>query len=174
MGLKIVGAIIICLLSFGCAPKYITAPAKAEFPEISFTSIEPYELALDLPVIPKPKKTLMDANFNIVTDPEMAKYIVFVPEEFNKYVAKLQEIKTLKEILYKQEDLVNVYIRLVNSHKEFLALERAKAQAYRNMWVDSENAYRDERYQGQLNDYFYKGLLGVLTVGGIAAIIMLL
>ncbi len=55
-----------------------------------------------------------------------------------------------------------------------MALERAKAEEYRQLWADSENAYRQERYSNSVDRALNKGLFGLISIGSILALILAL
>ena len=105
---------------------------------------------------------------------EEAKFVVLVPAEYARIAALLKYARAHKDIVKEQEILLNVYIEIINSLKEYLALEQAKAEEYRQLWADSENAYRQERYQHRLDNAINKGLFGIISLGAIAALILAL
>jgi len=163
--------VLIFLLPFGCAPpKFIPRePLKVEF-----DPTPPY--SIDLSQIPKPDKlnpVFVDENFKEVPM-DQAKFIVLAPAEYAKIAALLKYARAHKDIVKEQEILLNVYIEIINSLKEYLALEQAKAEEYRQLWADSENAYRQERYSHRLDNALNKGLFGIISLGAIAALILAL
>jgi len=158
-------------LSAGCAPpKFIP---KEPF-QAKFEPTAKYEL--DLSKLPKPDKLkpmFMDENFKEVPM-DQAKYIVLIPEEFAKIAALVKLAKAYKGIAEEQANLINIRIELINALKEYLAIEQAKANEYRQLWADSENAYRQERYSHKLDNAINKGMFGAISLGAIMALILAL
>ena len=155
----------------GCAPaKFI----PREMPELKFEKTLPYNV--DLSSIIKPEKAVqiwMDENFKEAPK-HKAKYLVLTNKEYAKYIAQLRIKKTFKSIIKEQEVLINTYIDTINALKELVELERLKSEEYRNLWADSENAYRQEKYYNEMNNLLQKGLLGVISIGAIIALIIAL
>jgi len=161
----------IFLLSVGCAPpKFIT---KEPF-QAKFEPTPPYEL--DLSKIPKPDKLkpmFMNEKFEEVPI-DQAKFIVLDPKEFAKIAALIKLAKAYKNIAEEQASLINIRIELINALKEYLAIEQAKANEYRQLWADSENAYRQERYSHKFDNLLNKGVFGAIGIGAIMALILAL
>ena len=95
-------------------------------------------------------------------------------KEYAKVGAVVKLAKAYKEIIKEQETLINTDIRIINALKEYIALEQAKAEEYRKLWADSENAYRQEQYYHKLEQALTKGAFGVIVSGLIAALILAL
>jgi len=163
--------IVILVVLSSCAPaKFTPAPS----PKVEFSSTEPYKI--DLSNIPKPevlKPIFMNKDFKETT-PDKAEYIVLVPKEYAKIAALVKLCKAYKEIIKEQEFLVNTHIDINNALKEYLELEKQKSEAYKELWVDSENMYRQERYYHKLDNAINRGTIGVISVGSIVAILLLL
>lgn len=170
---KCFAVLMVSLFLFAnCAPKEFT-PYKP--PEIKFEKTPYYELDLTAIQALKPDKIepiYVDEDFKEVPKEE-AKFVVLAPSEYAKIAAILKIAKAYKDIAKEQEILINANINIINSLKEYVALEQAKAEEYRKLWADSENAYRQERYEHKLDNAINKGLFGVLAVGAIIAIIAL-
>lgn len=155
----------------GCAPATFV-PYKS--PEVKFEKTPPYKV--DLTSIIKPDKAVhiwMDENFKEVPK-DKAKYLILTNKEYAKYIAQLKIKKTYEEIIKEQEVLINIYIDTINALKEYVALEKAKAEEYRALWADSENAYRQEKYYNELNSLLQKGILSFISIGAIIALIIAL
>lgn len=168
--------IITILLSFvlltSCAPSQFVAK---EPPVIKFDPTPKYKT--DLSDIVKPDKPIhmwVDEKFQKVDDPSKAKYLVLTHDEYAKYVAQLKIKKTYEEIINEQEILINTYVDIINGLKELVALEQAKAKAYRDLWADSENAYRQEKYDHQMDNFINKGIIGAISIGAIIVCILAL
>ena len=162
--------IVVCLLIVGCAPP---AFIPKEMPIVKFEPTPPYQV--DLSTIPKPAKPVhiwMDENFK-ETSIDKAKYLILTKPEYAKYVSQLQIKGTYKEIVEQQQILINQYIDVINSLKEYVALEQAKAEAYRQLWADSENAYRYERHLHNVDNAIAKGGFTVISVGALVMAILI-
>lgn len=160
------------IMSVGCAPRAFVPKDPIQ---IKFEPTPKYEVDLTSIVKPdKPIKIWVDANFNVVQDPKDAKYLVLTKKEYAKYVAQLQIKETYKEIIMQQEILINTYIDQINALKEYIALEQAKAKAYRDLWVDSENAYRQERYDHQMDIVVNRISTGAISLGALVLLILAL
>jgi len=154
------------------------APAKFEAKEMSelkFEKTPQYNINLD--DIPKPSKIqrqFLNGDFKLTKNIDEAKYVLLVPKEYAKIEALLDIIIAYKKIIKEQEVLINSDINIINSLKEFVELERLKAKEYRNLWVDSENAYREERYLHKMDNAINKGTLSLISIGSLIAIILLI
>ena len=152
-------------------------PAKfvpKELPNVKFEETPTY--SIDLSSIPKPEKIkpiFVDKDFKEVSV-DKAVYVVLIPKEYAKIAALLKLCKAYKNIIFEQASLVNTHIEIINSLKEYVALERMKAEEYRNLWADSENAYRQEQYNHKLEQAFTKGMFGSISLGAIIALILAL
>jgi hypothetical protein len=158
------------LFLFSCAPKQFI---PFEPPDVVFEKTPEY--VLDLDSITKPKKIkaiYVDENFKEVPKEE-AKFVVLAPKEYAKISALLKLAKAYKEIAKEQEVLINTNISVINSLKEYVALEQMKAKEYRQLWADSENAYRQENYNRKIDNAIYKGTFGAIFLGVILAIVAL-
>ena len=163
--------LIAATLFFGCAPpKFIPRePLDAKFDKTPLYSI-------DLSKIPKPeqlKPIFVDENFKVVPMDE-AKYILLAPKEYAKVAALVKLAKAYKNTIKEQETLVNAHVQLINALKEYVALEQAKAKEYRQMWADSENAYRQERYAHRVDNAVNKGMFSVISIGSILMLLCIL
>jgi len=69
---------------------------------------------------------------------------------------------------------VNAKIEIINSLKEYVKLEQMKAKEYRDLWADSENAYRAEKHSNDINNIINKFVLGTITIGALVALIIAL
>lgn len=164
----IVGAVF---LLCSCAPKKFI---PKEPPPVVFDKTPEY--SVDLSTIPKPDKLVpvfVDENFEETTM-DKAKYVLLTPQEYAKVGAVVKLAKAYKEIVKEQEVLINTDIQIINSLKEYIAMEQMKAKAYRDLWADSENAYRQEQYNHKIEQAATKGLFGTIAIGAIIALIIAL
>jgi len=165
-------ALLVFVICVGCGPAKFT---PREPLDITFDKTPVY--SLDLSKIPKPSKLKpiwVDGRFNEVNSPEKATFVVLDTREYAKVGALVKLASTYKKLTKEQEVLVNIYIDQINSLKEYLALERAKSKEYRNLWVDSENALRQERYEHKMDNLLYKGVFGVIAVGALVVALIAL
>lgn len=140
---------------------------------VEFEKTESY--SLDLSSIPKPDKMnpiFVDEDFN-ETSIDNAKYIVLTPKEYSKVGALVKLAKSYKEIAQEQEILINTNVDVINSLKEYVALEQSKAVSYRQLWIDSENAYRTERFEHKFDNVLNSIQKGAIFVIGAALIVIL-
>lgn len=162
--------LILIISSFGCSPKLLE-PTK--LPPLAFDKTPAY--SIDLSTIPKPEMLepiFWDESYNVVTA-DKAKYVVLVPKEYAKVAGVVKLAALYKQLIMEQEILVNTHIETINSLKEFVALERLKAQAYRDLWVDSENSYRQEKYSHSVDNAVNRGGFAILTFGALVAAILI-
>jgi len=162
----------ILIFMIGCAPAPFI-PRKP--PDIKFEKTVLY--VLDLSKIPKPDKLKpiwMDSKFNQVDSPDKASFVVLSPQEYAKVGAIVKLAKNYKSIAKEQETLINIYIDQINALKEYVALEKAKSEEYRNLWIDSENKYRQEVYSHKMDNILYKGVFGIISVGALVLAIIAL
>jgi hypothetical protein len=171
--LIIIGLLILAIGFLGCAPKFVPNDKQYQL-DVKFEPTPKYNI--DLSTITKPEKPVkiwVDEKFQ-VTDEKNAKYLILAPQEYAKYIAQLQIKETYREIIEKQEILINTYIDQINALKELVALEHAKAMYYRQLWVDSENAYQQEKYDHQVSNTINRVITGIITVGAIVVCILAL
>jgi len=165
--------IVLCLvlsLVISCAPKEFT---PYQPPEIKFEKTLPYELdttAVDALKPEKIKPIYVNEEFQEVPKEE-AKFVVLAPSEYAKIAAILKIAKAYKDVAKEQEVLINTHINIINSLKEFVALEQAKTRAALELYGYSENAYRQERYDHKLDNAINKMSFGAIALGVIIAII---
>jgi len=171
MVIRKITSILICLIFIvSCAPVQLK---PTPLPKIEFKKTEPYKI--DLSTIVKPKKPIkiwMNDKFKQVPMSE-AKYLVLAKPEYAKFIAQLRIKKTYEEIIGQQEILINQYIDIGNNLKEYLELERAKAEEYRQLWADSENAYRYEKYLHDITRTTNKAMFMTISIGSLIAAILI-
>ena len=170
-----VKTVLVSILGFfmisSCAPaKFTPTPS----PHVTFTPTKPYHI--DLSLIPKPevlRPIFVDKDFKETTA-EKAVYIVLIPKEYAKVAALVKLAKAYKEVIKEQEYLINTHVDINNALKEYLVLEQQKAESYKALWADSENAYRQEHYQHKVDNAIHRGAIGAVSLGAIIALILLL
>ena len=175
---KLLALFIIGIFLVSCAP----APFKPFKPEpIKFDQTPPYSVKEDLDKIPKPEplkrmyvKKVTDTSYEVVGVKEEATHIMLAPAEYAKVGALVKLTKTYKELVLDQEILVNTYIEQINALKELLAMEQRKSEVYRELWISSENAYRQEKWEHDWDNRIHKTALYGITIGSIVVLLLLL
>jgi hypothetical protein len=164
--MKYLTILLICIcLAIGCAPKQFN-PTKPD--TVTFEKNDPYVLDLSNTVKPEKMKSIfVNSNFEEVP-PENAKYVLLTPEEYSKIPALLRLCKEYKDIAEKQAELVNNEVSKGNDLKEYLVLEQKKRDCYFELWVLSENAYRQERYYHDMDKFYnYVLIVGVVVLAAL-------
>lgn len=153
------------LVLVGCAP---TRFEPFRPPPINFERTKYYEFdASKLQKPSAPNQILLDANFRPVEDSTSAKYVAFASSEFAKIVALNRLYNAQQDIITEQVHLVNTKVDIINSLKELLALKDAELQEYITLWVNSENAYRQEAADHFRDNVFNRSAMYLITIGSI-------
>ncbi len=169
--------VCLCFLCASCAPAKFTPVTPIE---IKFDKTEAYEVQSQLAKLPKPSKLIpMYVKMNGQTIKELptaegATHILLVPKEYGKIGGLLKLTKSYKAVAIEQEYLINTYISEINALKELVSLERQKTLMYRELWVDSENRYRQEKSQHNIDNAINKTGLVIVTIGAIVALALAL
>ena len=175
---------LLIILSFfifltSCAPKPFIL--STDYPKLDFERTEQYDIQNELNKIPKPSKLQtiyvqidIDNNIKIVKTADKATHILLAPKEYSKVGALVKLAKTYKKIVIEQEFLVNTYINTINGLKELLELERLKVKVYRELYVNSENAYRQELHQHKVDNFINRSCMYLITTGSIALLLFAL
>ena len=173
---KTVSLILVTLIVTSCAPAKFDPWTP---PEIKFEPTPSYEIQEALKNIPKPEK--LEPMYVIISGDkveevprEQATHILLAPKEYAKVGGVVKLAKTYKEIVIEQEAIINSYIEANNALKEMLELERQKSLMYREMWVDSENMYRQEKYEHDRDNYINRTGMYIITIGSIIALALAL
>ena len=175
---KIIALIICGLFLVSCAP----APFKPFKPEpIVFEDTPSYSVQEDLDKIPKPEpikrmyvKRIDDTTYQVVAEKLEATHIMLAPSEYAKVGALVKLAVAYKGLALDQEKLVNTYIEQINALKELLAMEQRKSEVYRELWISSENAYRQEKWEHDWDNRLHKAGLYAITAGSIIVMLLLL
>lgn len=171
-------ATILLILSFvlaSCAP----APFKPYTPpEIKYDKLDYYEIQDKLDMIPKPEKlvpvyvVISGESIAVLSKEEKAKatHVLLAPREYAKVGGLVKLAKTYKSLTVEQEALVNTYIDQINALREMLELERQKTILYKELWVDSENAYRQEKAEHDRSNFINRAAMVVVTIGALIVV----
>lgn len=166
-------SLFLCFVLMSCAPKAFV-PQKVS--EIRFEKTPLYE-GVDFSKFPKPTEIqplFMNESMELIDNPDNAAYIVLAPNEYAKIEALLRLLKAYKETIKEQTVLINADIRIINSLKEFIELERQKVQVYQELWADSETLYRQEKYYHLLDNAVNRAALGAITIGSVVLFVLAL
>lgn len=170
---------IIVLLIFltSCAP----APFKPYIPpDIKYDKLDYYDVQEILAAISKPDRLepiyvqFLTENQIEEVSKDKATHILLMPKEYAKVGGLVKLAKTYKTVAIEQEILVNTYIDQINALREMLELERQKVLLYRELWVNSENAYRQEKADHDRDNLVNRAGMIVITIGAIVAVALAL
>lgn len=176
---RIITVMILCLFLFvSCGPQLLK---PYDPPKLEFENTPPYSIQEDLDKIQKPApiqriyaKKVGEDSFQVVENKEEADFIVLATKEYAKVGTVVKLAKTYKEIILDQEKLVNTYIDQINALKELVALEQKKSQMYRELWISSENAYRQEAYEHKWDNRINRAGIYATTLGSIVILLLML
>jgi len=156
--------LILTLFMIGCAPKPFI---PMEVPVLKLKPTPSY--VLDLSSIDNLKPPVIQPIFlndamQIVTKEE-ATNIMLSPQEYRKILTLLKMAKGYKDVAIKEGELINIKIKTINSLKELMMLEREKTMVYKELWVNSENAYRQEKYYHTQDNIIFKSGMYIISIG---------
>ena len=178
MKTKIFLCIVLLFTIASCAPKEFSPFIP---PNLQLETTPSYNIKEDLENIPKPSqlvpiyvKKTSESNYEVVGTLNEATHILLAPEEYAKVGAVVKLAKTYKEIILMGESITNTYISEINALKELNALEREKLISYRELWVNSENMYRQEKYEHKADNIINKGGMYLITLGSILVFLLAL
>ena len=163
------------------------APAKFEPfvpPVITMEETAPYSIAAQLEELPKPEPLVRtyvveakDSAGNVTYVPtasSKATHILLTRDEYAKVGVLVKRAVAMKEIALEQENLINAYIDQLNHVKKLFLLEQEKANTYRQQWIDSENAFRQEKAQHTWDNRINRTSMYLITVGSIIVLALAL
>ena len=178
MKTKIIFCIVLLFLFVSCSPKQFS-PYKP--PDLKLQPTPNVNIKDDIENLPKPEKLkviyvkkISDNSFEVVERSEESTHILLAPREYAKVGAIVKLAKTYKEIILISEGIVNTYIDEINALKELSALEREKVISYRELWVNSENMYRQEKFEHDKDNIINKGGMYLITMGSILLFLLAL
>lgn len=162
---------IFLFLIVSCSPNMVEVKER---PNLSFNKTEEYHIDLDSIKKPDPPVFIYGnvkdngKDISIIGSEDLKninRVVILTPEEFNKISQLVDLSVTYKKIILKQEDLVNEDIKIINSLKEFIEIERLKSDEYEKMWARSENMYRTEEYERRKDNVINKAIQMILSCG---------
>lgn len=161
-----------------CAPAKITPFTP---PTIELYDTQQYSVQETLDALPKPEspkkiwvKQAEDGKSFVVVPRAEATHALFTNSEYAKVGVLVKRAVALKEITLEQENLVNSYIDQLNHVKNLFTLEQEKALSYRQMWIDSENAFRQEQSQHKWDNRVNRTAMYLITIGSIVVLALAL
>lgn len=164
----------LCCLIFliflaGCATDQIDKPLEP----IKFEKEQPYALDTTKLIESDPPSLLLmvrdsNGNYRLANDGETATFIAMSYEDSKKLAALVDLKNTYKNISNEQAFLINVERDKLTSIKEMMEIERQNRQNERQLRIDVEKAYKQERRDHRLDNIINRGTLVLTVIGGIA------
>jgi hypothetical protein len=105
---------------------------------------------------------------NTETTPSEATHIILTRKEWYGIGVIVEKAKAYKELAEQEESLINTHIDIINSQKEYIELERRKSIEYRDLYMISENSFRQEEYRHKQDNLINKIGHYIIVIGGIA------
>lgn len=168
--------LILVLFIVSCAPsKVVYTPVEPS----KVSKIPKYSITEQLELIPKPtapKKEYVQRRNNelVLSDEESSTHVMFSWEEVKKINALKDLAINYKKLILEQENVVNSYIEQFNAVTELYKLEVEKSNTYQSMWVESENAYRQEVYLHKWDNGINRVGMYTITIGSIVVLLLAL
>lgn len=162
---------LVLLILFFTLSGCVTIPERQETINDRLMFEKTPEYSIDLNTIEKPKKlipqyALIENNTITFTSRDQATHIVLVPEEYAKVAELLNVTITYKSIIKEQEVLINTYIAEINSLKELLALQQEINNQYKQLWINSEKAYQQQKADYDRQSIISKIGYAITLIGG--------
>lgn len=165
--------ITLCLLCVSCAPKEFTPRSDAL--ELNWDKTPSYSNQEDIQRIKdigrvsfSPKYVLENST---ETSPLDATHVILTRKEWKGVGIIVEKAKAYKELSEQEESLINTHIAIINSQKEYIALERLKSIEYRELWIRSENSFRMEEYRHKQDNFINKVGHYIIVIGSIALLL---
>ncbi len=158
------------------------APVKHEPFEpnpIELEESDHYSIETVLENLPKPEKPKVAyikelRGVYVPCSKEEATHVLLSPDEYAKFGILVKRTVALKDIALEQEHLVNTYIDQLNNVKKLFMIEQDKAKTYRELWIDSENSYRNEKHIHTWDNRINRTGIYLITIGSIIALALAL
>lgn len=107
-------------------------------------------------------------GFRPVKPGEKAMFVALSEQELVKVKGMLTIKNAYKDISTEQAHLINIERDKINALKEMLSLERQSREMERELRLDTEKAYKQERKDHRLDNIVNRGTLVLTVVGGVA------
>lgn len=124
----------------------------------------------------KPQKLnpiFLDKDFKECTA-NKARYLAFDSKEFTKIKHLKKIAKYYKDQVGEHVILVNDYIKITNLERENTKLENQKSIKYRELWIQSEEAYRQEKYWHKIDNWINRISSCIMGAGLVYVVIIAL
>jgi len=157
-------SIVLIFTLIGCGPKLIKYDPKE--PQ-SLGRIESYTLELENLKIDKPIPIFLTRDGQLI-DAKNAEIIGYLIKEHNKITAKILQGNEYRKIIDLLVKKINVQIEIINSTREFVELEQVQKEAYRKLWIDSQNMVITLEHQRKWDDIIHKATTILMAIGMIA------
>ena len=152
---KLLMIVLLSLMIGSCSVQKFNPkiPSKYEFERETR-----YSITEDLNKISKPtpiKMNYVKLNSNnvlVYTTIDSTEFFILSPMEMSKVVALKELAVSYKKVIIDQEDLINIKINKNNETKKLLELERNSYIISMDGWVNSENIYREEKRNHQIDN----------------------
>jgi hypothetical protein len=137
---------------------------------LTISDSKPYHVDLDS--IPKPSpiirtygKFKSDGTIEVIPRSRIneSEVVILTHDEYSKVAQLVELASTYKDIVIQQTNLINEKITIENSLKEFIRLEHSKSNLMYNMYVHSENMYRQASYDRKVDNIIAKTVQIILT-----------
>lgn len=166
---KYILLILLCLSCVSCAPKTFEPFTP---PEISWEQTLPYTNDVEMEKIKGLGKiklipVYVDKQSNKTT-PDKATHVILTSNNYKDIGILIEKTKAYKMLAEEEEILINTYISIINSQKEYIQLERRKSIEYRQLWVMSENRFRQEEHRHTRDNNLNKISHYLIMIGSIA------
>ena len=167
---------IFIFLLTACSPKpMIYEPAEP----IDIQKIPPYYVKEKLDLIPKPtapkKEYVQKRGSDIaLSDLNSSTHVMYSWDEAKKINALKELAISYKALILEQETLVNSYIDQFNSLRSLYALEVERSNIYKSLWIDSENAFKQEEYMHKWDNGINRTGMYVISIGSIVVLLLAL
>ena len=109
-----------------------------------------------------------DGSFRYAEEDETPTFAALTQDELVKIDSMLTLKNAYKSISKEQTYLINLERDKINALKEMLYLERESRQLERDLRLESENAYRQERRDHKIDNVINKGTLVLTVIGAVA------
>jgi hypothetical protein len=103
-------------------------------------------------------------------DPSVATKLILTSDEYKNIGIIMSMTKAYKETALAEEILINTHIDIINNLKELVALEQKKSKDYRELYINSENLYRQEVWEHKWDNRINGTMMYLVTFGSILLI----
>lgn len=163
--------LLIFLFLSSCSPSKFSPPMPES---INYEKKEPYNISAYLDSLPKPEtiqrsyaRSHPDGTLVRVQSVDGADVFILEPSEYAKINALKELTLTYKTIILLQEDLINNHIDQLNKINEYREIERQRLILTTENYTISENAYRQEKFDRNIEKIANRVFFGSLFLGSL-------